>query len=229
MAGRPEEQLAALQSQVTVLIEQIRTLSERTDTHGNALQGAGNISNINGAVLELQRSVQQLNAKDHTDQPSTKQQFLIHPKDVRVDDFYGDIEKFRDWLDDSVAYIAVIDPKLGKILTEIAEGPKEVDVDDLELTLGKEYFEDASVKVHGFLRMKFKKNAKIWLKTRKKNIGLETWRAMVDKYDPMSGASKLDLHKQIMVMRRVKNIRDAPGAIEDWEVRYNLYKQRTGK
>ena len=128
-----------------------------------------------------------------------------------------------------MAYISIIDHALGKILTEISEGPKEIDMENWELTLDKERLDEINVKVHGCLRMKFKKNAKIWLKTRPKNIGLQTWKAMMDKYDPMSGASKLDLHRNIHIMRRVKHIRDATGAIEDWEVRYNLYKQRTGK
>ena len=225
------EALAAVQAQVAVILDQLRTLSERTDSHGTTLQSAGNISNINGVVVELQRKIQLLDAKDFHDKPQvhTKQQYLIHPKDVRVDDFYGDLDKFRDWLDDAIGYISIIDAALGKMLNDIAEGPKDLDLENLELTFGQARIDEINIQVHGFLRMKFKKNSKIWLKTRKNNQGLLSRKAMIEKYDPLSGASKLDLHRNIHVMRRVIKLRDATGAIEDWEVRYNLYMAHTGK
>ena len=84
------EALTALQSQVQVILDQLRTLSEQTDAHGATLRSAGNIGNINAVVMELQNNLKQLNSKEYTSEPQTKQQFLIHPKAVRVDDFYGE-------------------------------------------------------------------------------------------------------------------------------------------
>ena len=155
--------IAAVQSQVQVVLDQLRTLSERTDSHGSTLQPAGKISDINGMVVELQRNIQLLDAKEYTDKPVTDEQFITHQK-RRVDDFFGDLEKFRDWLDDSIAYISIIDAALGKVLNEVSEEPKETDMDNWELTLGKERLEEINVKVHRFLRMKFQHNANMLVK-----------------------------------------------------------------
>ena len=93
----------------------------------------------------------------------------------------------------------------------------------------KDRWEDVNRQVYAFLRQRLKDEAKVWFQTQENSAGLPAWKAIVGRYDPMTGATKLELHKRIHKMRRVKTLRAAVTAIEEWESTHRIYKLRTGQ
>ena len=131
------EAVLQLQSQVGVALDQLRTLSGRSDEHAVAVSAMGNMPTIQQAIGELQAAIGQIRQAMSTTssfQPNgrdSRERYLINPKDVSVDNFHGALEKFRDWLDDAVAYVDVIDPVLGEVLEYIATLPAEIVAADI--------------------------------------------------------------------------------------------------
>ena len=52
---------------------------------------------------------------------------------------------------------------------------------------------------------------------------------MLEKYDPTTGASILDLQATICRVERVKALEDLPESIDRWEKKYNTYKTQVGE
>ena len=176
-----EEAIKQIQSQMQVVLDQLRTLSDRTDSHGNTLQRAGNLFNIGGAVQEIQQKIQQLNHNQQAnaaEAPRQRERSLIHHKDAKLDDFKGDALKFRDWVDDAIAYVDLQDTTIGKILQDIATNPKDFDLESLELSMEKERWEDVNRQVYAFLRQRLKDEAQLWFQTQENSAGLPAWKAI---------------------------------------------------
>ena len=73
----------------------------------------------------------------------------------------------------------------------------------------------------GFLKVKLKGKAAIWLKSLLIGDGIRAWKAMLHKYDPLTGSTRLDLHNKITAApTRCAGLKDVPAALERWEGYY---------
>ena len=83
--------------------------------------------------------------------------------------------------------------------------------------------------LHGWLRHKLKGLARSWCKDKDPADGIETWRAMLETYDPTTGASLLDLQAKICRVERIKSFKELPESVDKWEKRYKKYRAKVGK
>ena len=76
----------------------------------------------------------------------------------------------------------------------------------------------------GFLKVKLKGKAAIWLKSWPSGEGIRAWKAMLHKYDPLTGSTRLDLHDKLTAApTRCAALKDVPAALERWESDYKTY------
>ena len=83
--------------------------------------------------------------------------------------------------------------------------------------------------LHGWLRHKLRGLARQWIKDKDPGLGIQTWRDMLAKYDPTTGASLLDLQEKICVVKRAKSMSEVPDIIDKLEADYRNYRSKVGK
>ena len=71
--------------------------------------------------------------------------------------------------------------------------------------------------------------ARQWCKDKDPGNGIQTWRDMLAKYDPTTGASLLDLQKRICSVKRGKTMNGVPDIIDRFEADYRVYRAKVGK
>ena len=77
--------------------------------------------------------------------------------------------------------------------------------------------------------MKLKSTAKTWLKGKPDNEGLINWKRMLDRCDPVSGASKFMLQSRIVDVPRARSLANVPSLIEACQDRYQNYMKKVQK
>ena len=122
---------------------------------------------------------------------------LVDPKSLKINDFYGDEAKFMDFVDESKQYANLMNAEIGEALEWI----EWQDIEVTDATLQQKYgskLDAINREIHGFLTAKMKGVSKNWLKSQVQGEGLKVWRAMLQKYDPTTGSTMLDMQRQLM-------------------------------
>ena len=160
---------------------------------------------------------------------SQESDFLVHKKVLRVDNFHGDEGKFGDFIEETKIYADCMMPIIGDAVDWIELQEKTM----LEATIINKFGHNlnrVNRVISGFLKVKLKGKAAVWLKSQPNGEGVRTWKAMLNKYDPLTGSTRLDLHNKITAApTRSAALRDVPAAIERWESDYKKYLFRAGK
>ena len=209
--------------QLHALMEQVRILNAQVDAHTNLLRGNETMSltmqELQVGVQNLQQAAQHIGGQI---QPQ-EYEFIINPKDVKVNDFHGDPENVRDFVEDTVDMLnlTVANHKIAAALEwiELQEVLTEAKLTD---HFGA-YLNELNRKMYGFMKRKLKGTAKIWLKSQVPGEGAKAWRNMLHKYDPMSGETALDMHNKLMYRSRCAGYKDVPQAVELWETEQLKY------
>ena len=83
--------------------------------------------------------------------------------------------------------------------------------------------------LHSWMRHRLRGTARTWNKYKDSSHGLQTWRDMLGKYDPSTGASLLDLQQRIRIVRCAKALGEVPSMIDKFESDYRHYMKRVGQ
>ena len=142
---------------------------------------------------------------------------LTNDKDFKVRAFDGDEKHFHNFLDDSKAYFEVIRPELAEIVEWLEMQPKALDMPVVRSRYSD--VEGLGRLLHGWLCHKLRGTACAWCRDKQPTDGVCTWREMLEKYDPTTGASILDLQARKCRIDRVKTLKELPEAIGRWEKR----------
>ena len=217
--------MEAIQQQLQLIMEQIRRLNEANDAASTRL---GGWEDLCAAVTSLHGRVDILGLASGGGREKPERKFnLIDPKELKVREFEGEQKEFRNFLEDTKAYFEIVDPELGELVDWIELQPSVVRVADAEVEFGET--DRKARKLHGWLRHKFRGLARIWVKDKNSADGIQTWRDMLAKYDPMTGASHVDLQRKIMLVRRAKTMAEVPNLVDKFEADYRRFKVRVQK
>ena len=118
---------------------------------------------------------------------------LINPKDMKVREFDGD-RGFSSFIEDTKAYFEVVKPVLAETIEWVEYQPGVLE------NVGAKFGSNAEKygrMLHSWMRHKLRGTARTWVKDKEPGQGLQTWRDMLTKYDPSTGASLLDLQQRI--------------------------------
>ena len=217
--GSVEEEL---RGQMAAMLEQVRTL-------GGALQVSQdrlvNYEALNSTVVDLELKLDELRGNSRGSGPHGMT--LINPKELKVKEFDGTERDFNDFLEDTKAYFEIVKPELSALIEWVEFQPGVID----QRLMQQRYPEHDSMGrlLHGWLRHKLRGLARQWIKDKDPSLGIQTWRDMLAKYDPTTGASLLDLQEKICVVKRAKSMSEVPDIIDKFEADYRNYRSKVGK
>ena len=222
-----EETLSQVQSQLQGIVEQIRRLNDASDANSSRFINYESfitaMSSIQGRVDALGQASEGRGGRER----GQSTMHLINPKELKVHEFEGESKTFRNFLEDSKAFFEIVDPDLAELVEwiELQPANAHLSVHDAAQNSGTE---GNAKKLHGWLRHKMRGVARQWVKDKDSAEGIQTWRDMLTKYDPTSGASLLDLQKRICIVRRGKTLRDVPNLIDKFESDYKRFRVKVG-
>ena len=131
-------------------------------------------------------------------------------------------------MEDSVDYANVVAHHIAEAMEWIELQDEDINLQDMQIKFGTK-LEEVNRTIFGYMKRKLKGAARIWLKSQRAGEGIQAWRKMITKYDPMNGETELDMHNKIMYRPRCAHFKDVPGAIEQWEAEQLRYTTKSGK
>ena len=199
MASVEEE----LRGQMAAMLEQVRTLGVALQTSQERLV---NYESLNGTVADLELKLDELRGNERGREPQGMS--LINPKELKVKEFDGTERDFNDFLEDTKAYFEIVKPELSSLIEWIEFQPGVID----QIPMQQKYPDHDSMGrlLHGWLRQ-LNRLARQWIKDKDPGLGIQTWRDMLAKYDPTTGAFLLDLQEKICVVKRAKSMSEVVG------------------
>ena len=213
-----------LQQQVQLLLGQVQHLNGLSDMQAQRIQGMSDYEAMKTAVIQMQEQQKQFGFG-----APSREKFLVDRKEVKVDNFFGEEAKFGDFVEDTKMYSDVVYPELGEVLEWIEGQDKNVTEQYIRNYTG-EGFEAFNRTITGFLKVRLRGKARNWLKAQPVGEGLLNWKRMLHKYDPLTGATRLDIQNKITTPgSRCTAVKDVPAAIEAWDAAYVKYQTRMGK
>ena len=200
------------------IIQTVTNLGQRVDA------GASSTNDVSITLHDLELKISEFAANKPQ---GIGGMTLVNPKELKVREFDGEADKFRDFLEDPKSYFEIIQPDLSELVEWVEYQPAHLPMDEVRARYPSS---DAQGRqLHGWLRHKMRGLARQWVKGKDPAQGVQTWRSMLEKCDPTTGASLLDFQQKICEVKRVKNLQDLPNAIDTFEGEYRVYKAKVGK
>ena len=153
---------------------------------------------------------------------------LLNLKTMEPKVFDGKVEgNFRNWAKKVRAYCNGSRPGFKHFLQWIEK--QEIPINPNHMPEVRwEYKEAANQELYDFLIMRTADAAQVVVELSEDN-GLEAWRQLVRRFDPIGESYVLDQMGSLMNVEQCAKLADLPGAIARWEKSHNMYMRRTGK
>ena len=113
-----EQQLQNMQAQIQVLLNQVTLLSQTTDQQAQKIESMKDYEAMKQEIIRLRNVVGDGGTTNNNDNDNNNNnnKYLVNVKDVKIENFGGDTEKFADFLEDTKTYTDVIMPELGELM-----------------------------------------------------------------------------------------------------------------
>lgn len=153
---------------------------------------------------------------------------LLNLKTMEPKVFDGKVEgNFRNWAKKVTAYCNGSRPGFKQFLQWMEK--QEAPINPAHMPeINWEYKEAANQELYDFLMMRTADAAQTVVELSEDN-GLEAWRQLVRRFDPIGESYVLDQMGSLMNVEQCAKLADLPGAIARWEKSHNMYMRRTGK
>ena len=97
-----------MQAQIQVLMNQVTLLSNTTEQQSQKIESMRDYDMMKQEVIRLGGVVGNGGTDGNNNNNNNK--YLVNVKDVKIENFYGDPEKFGEFLEDTKTYTDVIMP-----------------------------------------------------------------------------------------------------------------------
>ena len=137
----------------------------------------------------------------------------------RIDKFDGVESKWKEWSFQMKTAIASVNPKVRALLEEIQKDPKGVDWDLMFGNLNDHQVDQMSAELYGTWVLMTTGEALTVVRGVAGGNGWHAWQQLVVRYNPKTPARALVAMMSVMQPRKVKDVRELQGAVQEWEVK----------
>jgi len=154
---------------------------------------------------------------------------LIDPKSMIPDKLGTDKTSWRQWAENTRAYVAMLSPTLSQQLKKVEGLEAKLTLDDLEAAAVPEHHA-SQMSRYLLLLSEGNANTRVKASPAQGEHALETWRSLSWEYDRKGlGTEFVELSDLVSTSKlRAKTLTDIGMAIESWEALERRHKERQG-
>ena len=219
--------IVELQNQLLQSHEQIRMLSQEIASVNQKL------TYLDNDRLHKEQKISELEAANTKIlamgiNSEGKQLKLIDLKSMAPKCFAGKPEEsFRSWAKKVRSYCNASRPGFRKFLKWVESATEKIDPENIDDIIQWKYKEVANDVLYDFLVLHTTDDAQILVELQDEN-GLEAWRQLCLRFDPVGESYVFDQMSNLMEVHRCAQLAELPAAISKWEKSHSIYVQKTG-